>query len=114
MRYKWNVGSLAWLVHRITGLLLTLYLVVHIYVLSHLKSRESFERIMEVLNNPLVKFGELILLAILLKHAFAGLRITLLELGLSTKLQRPLAYIATITVLVLWLFGAYSMFFGVP
>lgn len=107
MRYRWNTGSLAWLVHRITGILLTLYLIAHIYVLSHLNDQDSYERIMEIMKNPFIKIGELILFAIVLKHAFAGLRITLLEIGISTKIQKKLAYFGAFLVALLWTFGAY-------
>lgn len=109
MRYKWNTGSLAWLTHRVTGIILTIYLIAHIYVLSHLKDQESYESIMEIMKNPLIKIGELILFAIVLKHAFAGLRITLLELGVSTKIHKHLAYLGALLVAVLWTFGAFYL-----
>lgn len=106
MRYRWNTGSVAWIIHRITGIILTLYLIAHIYVLSHLKEPEAYNKLMSLMKNPVVKIGELILLAVVLKHAFAGIRITLLEMGVSTKFQKPMAYTAAALVAVLWFIGA--------
>ncbi len=107
MRYRWNVGSLAWITHRITGIILTFYLIAHIFVLSHLKDPTAYNKIMAIMKNPLLKVGELILFAIILKHVFAGLRITLLELGISTKYQKTMAYIGAIAVALLWIIGAF-------
>jgi|YNPBryulayer2012_1023412.scaffolds.fasta_scaffold00054_16 succinate dehydrogenase / fumarate reductase cytochrome b subunit len=107
MRYRWNTGSIAWLVHRITGIILTFYLIAHIYVLSHLKDPEAYEKLMSMMKNPIIKFGELILFALVLKHVFAGIRITLLEMGVSTKYQKQLAYAGALIIAVLWFIGAF-------
>lgn len=107
MRYRWNTGSLAWLAHRITGIILSFYLVAHIYVLSHLKDPVAYNKLMAFMKNPLLKIGELILFAIVLKHVFAGIRITLLEMGVSTKYQKPMAYTGAFLVAIIWLIGAF-------
>ncbi|GAB5046527.1 succinate dehydrogenase, cytochrome b556 subunit [Thermodesulfovibrio sp. TK110] len=107
MRYKWNTGSIAWLIHRVTGIILTLYLVAHIYVLSHLKDPVAYNKLMALMKNPIIKIGELVLFAVVLKHVFAGLRITLLEIGVSTKYQKQMAYAGATLVAVLWFIGAF-------
>lgn len=107
MRYRWNTGSIAWIVHRVTGIILTFYLIAHIYVLSHLKDPVEYNKIMALMKNPIIKIGELILFAIVLKHIFAGLRITLLEMGLSTKYQKSMAYVGAFMVFVIWVVGAF-------
>lgn len=107
MRYKWNTGSLAWLLHRVTGIILTFYLIAHIYVLSHLRDPEAYNKIMAMMKNPILKIGELILFAIVLKHMFAGIRITLLEMGIPTKYQKQIAYLGALLVAVVWFLGAF-------
>lgn len=106
MRYRWSTGSLAWLFHRITGIILSLYLVVHIYVLSHLKDPESYSKLISMMRNPIVKIGELVLFAIVLTHVFAGIRITLLEAGVSTKYQKTMAYAGAVAAAAVWFIGA--------
>lgn len=106
MRYRWNTGSIAWLVHRVTGIILAVYLIAHIYVLSHLKDPVAYNKLMALMKNPIIKLGELILFAIVLKHVFAGIRITLLEMGVSTKYQKQMAYAGAVVVAVLWFIGA--------
>ncbi|MGB9892094.1 succinate dehydrogenase, cytochrome b556 subunit [Thermodesulfovibrio yellowstonii] len=107
MRYRWNTGSLAWLVHRVTGIILSLYLIAHIYVLSHLKDPVTYNNLMAFMKNPLLKIGELILFAIVLKHVFAGIRITLLEMGVSTKYHKSMAYVGALLVFLIWVVGAF-------
>ncbi|MCX7724348.1 MAG: succinate dehydrogenase, cytochrome b556 subunit [Thermodesulfovibrio sp.] len=107
MRYKWHTGSLVWLLHRITGVLLTFYLIAHIFVLSHLRNPEEYNKIMALMKNPFIKFAELILFAVILIHVFAGIRITLLEMGVSTKYQKSMAYFSAFLVGLVWIVGAF-------
>lgn len=107
MRYRWNIGFFAWLILRVTGIILTLYLVAHIYVLSHLKDPESYTKLMAAMDNLFFKIGELILFAVVLLHVFAGIRITLLEIGVSTKYQKPLAYAGAFLIVIIWIIGAF-------
>lgn len=106
MRYKWSINSLAWLFHRITGIVLSFYLIAHIYVLSHLKDPESYNRLMGMMKNPIVKIGELGLFAVVLIHVFAGLRVTFLEAGISTKYQKHMAYTGAVFIALVWFIGA--------
>jgi len=87
MRYRWHTGSTAWLIHRITGVLLTLYIFVHLYVLSHLKDLDSYKKLLQLMENPLVKLSEIGLLALVLAHGLNGIRVTLLELGMPSRKQ---------------------------
>jgi succinate dehydrogenase / fumarate reductase cytochrome b subunit len=107
MRYRLNIGSLTWLVHRITGIILTLYLIAHIYVLSHLSDPVTYNKLMDFLKNPIFKIFELILFAIVLKHLFGGIRITLLEIGFSTKYHKTMSYIGAFLVFIIWIVGAF-------
>ncbi|NOY63987.1 MAG: succinate dehydrogenase, cytochrome b556 subunit [Nitrospirae bacterium] len=110
MRYRWHTGSIAWLIHRITGVLLTLYIFVHLYVLSHLKDPESYKKILQLMENPFVKISEIGLLALVLAHGLNGIRVTLLELGVPTRLQKPLFWSAFLVGFVLLVFGSIPFF----
>lgn len=88
MRYKLRTGSFAWLTHRLTGIALTLYIFLHLYVLAHLKDPAGYASIMKVMQQPLVKLSEVGLLALVIAHAFNGFRLTLLDLGMPTGFHK--------------------------
>jgi succinate dehydrogenase / fumarate reductase cytochrome b subunit len=106
MRYKLQTGSFAWLVHRITGVMLTLYIFVHLYVLSHLKDPAQYAAIMKTMQNPLVKLSEAGLLGLVIGHAFNGFRLTLIDIGTPTKLQKPLFWSAFVIGALLFIYGS--------
>lgn len=106
MRYRWNVGSLAWLSHRLTGVALTLYIFVHLYVLSHLRDPEEFAAMMGLFNNPAMKAAELGLLALVAAHGLNGIRLMLIDLGVPTRFQKALLAAAVLAGLIIVIAGA--------
>jgi len=111
-RYLWHTGSLAWIIHRLTGLCLTLYLFIHLYVLSSLGEPEKFQRIMGLMKNPLVKAAEAGLLALVALHALNGVRLTLIDLGMATRFQKPAFWAAVSCGVAVVAFGAWAIFGG--
>ncbi len=109
MRYRWHTGSTAWLIHRITGVLLTLYIFVHLYVLSHLKDLDSYKKLLQLMENPLVKLSEIGLLALVLAHGLNGIRVTLLELGIPSRKQKRLFWYAVATGILLFVIGGIPL-----
>ena len=72
---------LAYIVHRLSGLGLALFLPAHFYVLSMaLNDQAELENFLRWTDNPLVKFAELGLVFLLAMHFFGGLRLLALEL----------------------------------
>jgi fumarate reductase subunit D len=71
----------AFIVHRLSGLALALFLPVHLYVLAlALKGAASLDRFLVWTEQPLVKAAELILVVLLAAHLAGGLRLLALEL----------------------------------
>lgn len=112
MRYTLHTGSSAWLIHRITGVLLTLYLFVHLYVLSHLKDPARFTEIMGLMRHPLVRLSEAGLLALVVAHSFNGIRLVLLDVGVPTRWQKRLFWAAVVAGGILSVFGAIPFLGG--
>lgn len=106
--YVWQTGAVAWLLHRISGLVLTLYLPLHIWVVHHLsEGPESFEAMMGRVGTPLFRILEVALLAAVLYHSINGFRILLFDLGLAIRAQKTAFWAAfVLTVLVLAAGGA--------
>ena len=70
MRYRWQLGFWAFLLMRISGVALALYLAMHLYVLHNLlKGPETFDAVMKTVQNPVFKFFELVLLGGVLYHS---------------------------------------------
>jgi succinate dehydrogenase / fumarate reductase cytochrome b subunit len=111
-RHRWHSGSVAWLIHRATGIALTLYIFAHLYVLSSLHDPSRFERMTELAHSPFVKLLELGLLVAVAAHAINGARVTVLELGAPTALQKPLFWAGAAAVLGIMGAGAVFMFGG--
>lgn len=108
-RYKRNAGLLAWVVHRVTGIALTLYLFLHLYVLGSLRDPEKFQGMMSLAKSPWVKAAEFGLLALVAAHALNGARVMLLELGMPTRMQKPSLWLAAAGLAVL--LGASAAYF---
>lgn len=75
-----GVEGYAWVLHRITGVALVAFLLAHLYTLSSVRGGEDvFDRTMQVLQGPLPKTGELLLLWVILFHGLNGLRLILIN-----------------------------------
>ncbi|MGD9123920.1 MAG: succinate dehydrogenase, cytochrome b556 subunit [Desulfarculaceae bacterium] len=82
VHYRLHAGYVAWILHRLTGLGLALYIFMHIWVIHHIsKGRESFNEVMAVVQSPLFHFLEIGLLGCVVFHALNGVRIILLDYG---------------------------------
>ena len=71
---------LAYMLHRISGLALALFLPAHFWVLSlALTDPDQLDQFLSFADNPLVKFAEFGLVFLLAVHFFGGLRLLALE-----------------------------------
>ena len=109
-RYRIHVGTAAWLLHRLSGLALILYLLLHIWVIHHLiGGRESFDGIMDVFDNTLFKLLEVGLVGVILYHLWNGLRVTLFDIGVLVERQKAVFGAAVVIWLVTWGIVAWAM-----
>jgi len=113
MRYRLRAGSFAWIIHRISGVALTIYIFFHLYYLSSLRDPVRFESLRKLLDDPLVKFGEAGLLLIVIAHSFNGVRLTLLDMGVPTRLQKTLFFIAALAGGMIFFIGAWPILGGI-
>lgn len=112
MRYRQQTGSLAWIIHRVTGIALTLYIFVHLYVLSSLKDPARFESIMGLMKNPFLRLSEIGLFALVISHALNGVRLTLIDLGVQTKFHKILFWCAFCIGSAIFLAGSLLIMWG--
>lgn len=86
---KLRTGMWAWILHRITGLAIVFYLLMHIGVIST-ALWGGFDHTMAILRHPVFATGELLLVCAVLYHGLNGLRIILFDLGMGIKHQKAL------------------------
>ena len=72
----------AYLVHRLSGLALGLFLPLHFWALGRaLQGEPGLETFLRFADHPLVKFAEWTLVLLLALHLAGGLRLLLIEFG---------------------------------
>lgn len=91
-RYRTGVGMLAWILHRISGLALSAYLVIHIWDISaaYRGGARSFSEAMATFNTPFWKVMDALLVAAVVFHGLNGLRLLLFDAGVGLRIQRAL------------------------
>lgn len=81
-----GLGMWAWLLFRISGLVLVAYLFVHIWVISRGRAGvDQLDDLFDFFHNPVLVFFELVLVGAVLYHALNGVRIILMDLGMGIR-----------------------------
>ena len=82
-----GMGIWAWLLFRISGLVLAAYLFVHIWVISQgrIGGPVELDRLFETFDKPLLVFLDLMLVSALMYHALNGARIVLMDFGVGIR-----------------------------
>lgn len=92
---QFKVGTWAFVLHRISGLALVLFVFIHLAAMaSALGGQDAFDRTMAFLHRPVFRPLEVALLAALLFHGLNGLRIILLDLGVGFRYQKHMFWAA--------------------
>lgn len=82
-RKPWDIGTWTWLLNRIAGVTIIVYLLLHICVIGTARSGPAaFNGVMDILHNPLALFLEFILIMAVAAHGLNGLRHILVDFGL--------------------------------
>jgi succinate dehydrogenase / fumarate reductase, cytochrome b subunit len=105
-----TTGMWAWILHRVTGLGLVFYILLHIVLmsLSLLRGPEGFDETLSLLmGNPFFKFLDTLLLAAVLYHGFNGIRILLFDagVGVSVKSQKIIFWVLMALAGFLWIWS---------
>lgn len=109
MRYRPGTGFLAFVLHRGGGIILTLFLLPHLFILYFLKDPATYEAIRSFCARPAVSLTETGLLALVLAHGLNGIRIILLEGGAPSRFQKILFWAASAIGLFVFFAGARLM-----
>lgn len=83
-----NPERVAFTLHRVTGVLLVAYLVMHLYATSLTLDPKAWLEFVRATENPLVKFGEWVVASSLIFHGLNGIRLLFTEF-LGVGIGRP-------------------------
>ena|SRR5262245_7107924 len=88
MQIRLPLPGLVSILHRISGVLLFLFIPVLIYLLSEsLRSSDAFNDIRQVFAHPVAKFFVWLILSSLAYHLIAGIRHLLMDTGIGETLK---------------------------
>ena len=99
--YWGREGMWSWVLHRITGISIFFFLLVHVLDTSLIRvSPEAYDAVLGTYKNPIMGLGETVLVAAIVFHALNGLRIILVDVwSKGAQYQRQMFWI----VIGLWL-----------
>lgn len=119
LRYRGREGMLAWAFHRISGVAIWAFVVLHvidIYLVGG--DPRAYDQILQVYASPVGRVGEMLLGAALLYHALNGLRIIVMDFWPAlTRYHRLIWYVSWVVFVVVGLPVAYQIMapaFGLP
>jgi succinate dehydrogenase / fumarate reductase cytochrome b subunit len=94
-----GVGMWAWLLFRISGLILVAYLFVHIGIISQgtVTGASVLDKLFKTFDSPFLVFLDFLLVAAVLYHGLNGVRIILMDLGYGIR-QHKLVFVGVMTV----------------
>ena len=90
--YRGHEGMWSWVLHRITGVAIFFFLLVHVLDTALIRvSPAAYDAVIGTYKNPIMGLGEIVLVAAITYHAFNGLRIILVDLwSKGARYQRQL------------------------
>jgi succinate dehydrogenase / fumarate reductase cytochrome b subunit len=122
---RYGAERYAYALHRLTGLGILAYFILHIFVTgSRISGPASWQKAMETFAAPYFKFGEFLVFLAFAYHALNGLRLVLTELGFmlgkpqrpvypyrcSVSKQRPLFVVVMILAVLIMVFGGADFY----
>lgn len=95
---------------RITGLILLLYLCVHLIYLTSLQSKELYESFITLTVSRQFFILDSLLILCGVFHGINGLRIVLHELGFAHEYRKAILFFSVVIVIIGWLLGSYLLY----
>lgn len=103
-----DTGTLAWILHKVTGVFLVVYLLIHLVVIGQsVRGEEAFDTAMEFVGRPIFVFLDAGLAGVVAFHAFNGLRVVAFDMGWGIRQQKPLFWLSLIGSVAVFLFSLW-------
>ena len=101
IRYRGRLGHYSWLAHRVSGLGILFFLLIHawdganLYYAPHL-----WAWLVDIFKHPFFGVGEIAIFAFVIYHSFNGLRITILDF------KPELWHMQNTSAMIVWVISA--------
>ena len=105
----YGTGMWAWLLQRITGFLLVIYLFIHVWWVHFPGVRTPFDFIINTLFLP-SRIALLILLLLVIPHALNGFRVFAIDFGIKERGQKILFWVLLLFGIIVVGFAYFSRF----
>jgi len=111
LTYRGGPGQWSWLFHRLTGVGVFLFLLIHIVDIALIGwGPEVFNRLLFLYRNPVFRVGEVMLVAAVLYHAINGIRICIIDFWPETmSAHRKLTFAVGVVFVVVFIPTAVYM-----
>jgi succinate dehydrogenase / fumarate reductase cytochrome b subunit len=111
LSYRGREGYWAWLLHRVSGVAIILFLFLHVLDTSLIGfGPEAYESFVFLYRIPVFRVLEVALAGAVLYHGINGIRIIIIDfVDKSTRIQRQLWYMVWASFVVLFLPAAFIM-----
>ncbi|MFZ5632165.1 MAG: succinate dehydrogenase, cytochrome b556 subunit [Bacillota bacterium] len=112
-RYKthsqvWSaVGMWAWLLHRVTGIGILLYLLLHAALMGTalIGGSEAFNATLTFLmTSPVLHLAELVLVGAVIYHGLNGIRLLLFDIGIGFSRQKEIFWVSLLIGAAMWIY----------
>lgn len=102
--YRGKVGMWSWVLHRITGVAIFFFLLVHVLDTALVRlSPEAYNAVINTYKTPLIGVAELGLVAAILYHSMNGVRIVLIDFWRKgVKYQNVMFWVVVSIALVIF------------
>ena len=106
--YRGKVGMWSWVLHRVTGVAIFFFLLVHVLDTALVRvAPEAYNVVIATYQTPLIGVAELGLVAAILYHGFNGIRIALIDFwSKGAKYQNVMFWVVVGAAFVL--FAAFA------
>lgn len=111
LTYRGGPGQWSWVLHRLSGIGVFLFLLIHIVDISLIGwGPKVFNRLLFLYRYPAFRLGEVVLVAAVLYHAINGIRICIIDFWPETMaFHRKLSYAVGIAFAVIFIPTAVYM-----
>jgi succinate dehydrogenase / fumarate reductase, cytochrome b subunit len=103
--YRGKVGMWSWVLHRITGVAIFFFLLVHILDTALVRvSPEAYNVVIATYKTPIIGLAELGLVAAILFHALNGVRVILIDFwSKGAKYQNVMFWVVVAIALIVFI-----------